>query len=85
MCGNFVLFRKNRFPVGITLFPGFIYPENNREYAKRKDGATHGKRKFRKKKSLPAKKEEQPLEFQRKMAILVVFMSPIVIPLVAAA
>jgi len=40
---------------------------------------------FFKKKVLPAKKKEQRLEFQRKFAILVVFMSPIVIPLVAAA
>lgn len=85
MYGNFVLFRKTGFLSGSRCFPVSLYPENNREYAKRKDGATHGKRKFRKKKSLPAKKEEQPLEFQRKMAILVVFMSPIVIPLVAAA
>lgn len=40
---------------------------------------------FSEKTVLPAKKQEQRLEFQRKFAILVVFMSPIVIPLVAAA
>ena len=40
---------------------------------------------FPKKRFFLQKKQEQRLEFQRKFAILVVFMSPIVIPLVAAA